>query len=323
MRKRRHHTQHALFTEVKMAATDQNQEWWDLDLRGFTDTEFIHNFRMSRQTFEYLCQRLSARMLRQDTHLRQSIPVSKRVGIGLYWLATGACYRTMSNLFEVAKSTVCSILHEFCFAVRYVLMPEYIKWPRGDDLIQVIEGFRQRWGFPQCAGAVDGSHIPITAPEDNHCDYFNRKDWHSVILQGVVDHKFCVHDARVLKNSEIHTMAERGKLFPPVSIFEHSEFSSLTEEQQYFNERQSRARMTVGCAFGQLKGQWRCLGKRACCTLHNVCEKTWCTVFPPCSQWGSDQVNKEAMSLVFLLLYPFLPATLWSTWTRVMEHCPA
>uniref|UniRef100_A0A3P9DAM7 Putative nuclease HARBI1 n=1 Tax=Maylandia zebra TaxID=106582 RepID=A0A3P9DAM7_9CICH len=262
-----------------MWTRSQNQEWWDLDLRGFTDTEFIHNFRMSRQTFEYLCQRLSARMLRQDTHLRQSIPVSKRVGIGLYWLATGACYRTMSNLFEVAKSTVCSILHEFCFAVRYVLMPEYIKWPRGDDLIQVIEGFRQRWGFPQCAGAVDGSHIPITAPEDNHCDYFNRKDWHSVILQGVVDHKFCftniytewpgsVHDARVLKNSEIHTMAERGKLFPPVSIFEHSEF--LTEEQQYFNERQSRARMTVGCAFGQLKGQWRCLGKRACCTLHNV-----------------------------------------------------
>lgn len=247
--------------------------------------------------------------------------MSKRVGIGLYWLATGACFRTISNLFGVAKSTVCSVVHEFCYAVRQVLMPDYIKWPRGDDLIQVIEGFRQRWGFPQCAGAIDGSHIPIIAPEDNHCDYFNRKGWHSVILQGVVDHQFCftniytgwpgsVHDARVLKNSEVYTKAERGELFPPLSeeimgvdvpvmllgdpayplrnwlLKGYTDTGTLTEEQQYFNLRHSRARMTVECAFGRLKGRWRCLVKRldvdihtvptiisACCTLHNLCEK--------------------------------------------------
>uniref|UniRef100_A0A669CN59 Uncharacterized protein n=1 Tax=Oreochromis niloticus TaxID=8128 RepID=A0A669CN59_ORENI len=245
----------------------RNQEWWDWDVRGFTDTEFIHNFRMSRQTFEYLCQRLSARMLRQDTHLRQSIPVSKRVGIGLYWLATGACYRTMSSLFGVAKSTVCSIVHEFCFAVRYVLMLEYIKWPRGDDLIQVIEGFRQRWGFPQCAGAIDGSHIPITAPEDNHCDYFNRKGWHSVILQGVVTEE--------IMGVEVPVMLLGDPTYPLRSwlLKGYADTGTLTEEQQYFNQRHSR-------------GRWRCLGKRldvdihtvpttiaACCTLHNVCEK--------------------------------------------------
>ena len=38
----------------------------------------------------------------------------------------------------------------------------------------------------QCAGALDGSHIPITPPAHNHTDKFNRKGWNPINLQGVV-----------------------------------------------------------------------------------------------------------------------------------------
>uniref|UniRef100_A0A3Q2P9W2 DDE Tnp4 domain-containing protein n=1 Tax=Fundulus heteroclitus TaxID=8078 RepID=A0A3Q2P9W2_FUNHE len=259
---------------------------------------------------------------RKDTYLRRGIPVSKCVVVGLYWLATGACYRTIANLFGIAKSTVCSLVHDFCKAVRDILMPEYIKLPQGEDLQEVIEirtpRFKHRWGFPQCGGAIDGSHIPIIAPEENHTDYFNRKQWHSVILQGVVDHRFCftniyagwpgsVHDDRVLRTSNVYCLAERGELFPPNTeeimgiqvpimllgdpayplrswlLKGYSDTGALTAEQRCFKERHSRARTTVECAFGRLKGRWRCLGKPldvdsavtnviACCTLHNMCE---------------------------------------------------
>ncbi len=167
-----------------------SQEWWDQDVTGFTEQDFCQNFRMSRNTFHHICQRLSSRLSRRDTSFRRSISLRKQVGVGLYWLATGTGYRTLANLFGIAKSSVCSIVHDFCKAVHHVLMPDYIKLPQGDDLQEVLRGFRQRWGFPQCAGAIDGSHIPVTAPEENHVDYFTRKGWHSVLLQGVVDHQF-------------------------------------------------------------------------------------------------------------------------------------
>ena len=69
------------------------------------------------------------------------------------------------------------------------LLPEYIKIPNGAALTEDTEGFKVDHGFPQCIGTVDGTHILIISPQDCPADYYNRKGWHSIILQGVVDHK--------------------------------------------------------------------------------------------------------------------------------------
>lgn len=49
-----------------------------------------------------------------------------------------------------------------------------------------LNGFAER-GYPLCVGAIDSSHIPIIAPQE---DAAACKGWHSVVLQAVVDHIF-------------------------------------------------------------------------------------------------------------------------------------
>ena len=34
-----------------------------------------------------------------------------------------------------------------------------------------------------CAGAINGPHIPILAPEENQLVYVNRKGYHSIIME--------------------------------------------------------------------------------------------------------------------------------------------
>ena len=82
---------------------------------------------------------------------------------------------------------------------------------------------------PQCVGAVDGCHIPISSPAMNRTDYYNRKGWYSMILQGVVDHSYrfidinvgwpgSVHDAHVFAHSSIYKNITDNNFLPDKSI---------------------------------------------------------------------------------------------------------
>ena len=143
-----------------------SQEWWDQVVAGYTEEEFVQNFRMSRNAFHHICQRLSPRHSRGHTSFRRSIYLRKQVGVGLYWVAMGADYRTLANLFGIAKSSVCAIVHDFCKAVHQILIPDYIKIPQGDYLQEVL-GFRQRfppvcWGDRREQCSVGQNDVKVT-----------------------------------------------------------------------------------------------------------------------------------------------------------------
>ncbi|KAM9424168.1 uncharacterized protein KZ484_010982 isoform 2-T2 [Pholidichthys leucotaenia] len=275
--------------------------WWQHINDNWDDRNWQLNFRMRRTSFMELCDILRPSLIRQRTHYRCPVPVELRVAICLWRLATNLEFRSISHLFGVGISTACIVTQQVVTAINRVMQHLYIKTPSDAELKTIVQGYRDKWRFPQVAGAIDGTHIGILTPADHPADYYNRKGFYSVLLQGVVDHKLkfwdinvgwpgTVHDARVFASSSLYHRGQNGTLLPgwtetfegvdvPLVILGDAAYpllswlmkpfpegSGATWEQTQFNHRLSQARVTVKRAFGRLKGRWRCLLKK--CNAH-------------------------------------------------------
>ncbi|CAM5126002.1 unnamed protein product [Eretmochelys imbricata] len=165
-----------------------------------------------------------------------------------------------------------------------------------------MDGFAPM-GFPNCGGAIDGTHIPILAPDHLANQYVNRKGYFSVVLQALVDHKgrFTdtnvgrlgkVHDAHIFRNSGLFEQLQEGTYFPdqkitvgdvemPIVILGNPGYpllpwlmkpytGSLDSSKEPFNYRLCKCRMVVKYAFGRLKACWRCLLTRLDLSATNI-----------------------------------------------------
>ncbi|XP_075780097.1 uncharacterized protein LOC142827852 [Pelodiscus sinensis] len=141
---------------------DTNSDWWDrIVLERWGDQQWTQNFRMKRDTFLELCEWLAPALCRKDTRMRPAIPLQKRVAIALWKLSMPDSYRSVGSQFSVGRSTIGAVLMQVVKAINRVLLRRVVRLA---DLDAVIQGFGAL-GFPNCGGAIDGTHIPIRAPE--------------------------------------------------------------------------------------------------------------------------------------------------------------
>ncbi|XP_046384664.1 putative nuclease HARBI1 [Ischnura elegans] len=300
------------------------QGFWERDVPAWPEDVFQKTFRLCRETFSIICRDLGETLARQDTQMREAIPVRKKVAIALYFLKSGSDYGVVGMTFGVGRSTVSAIVEEFCAAVRRQYHPR-IRFPATEeDMRATANQFEYRWDFPGVIGAVDGCHIPIKTPSHEGGDYYNYKGWHSIILLAVVDsaYRFTyvnvgypgrVNDAGVLRASALWRKLTSGEIPNHYHLVGDGAFPlgqhMLKPFQQprrpceeLFNYRLSRARMVVENAFGRLKGRWRVLLKAAdvevgklvsivntCCILHNICEANNEPVWPEWIEEANDQ----------------------------------
>lgn len=156
---------------------------------------------------------------------------------------------------------------------------------------------------------MDGCHVYIRAPVDDHTAYINRKNWYSILFQATVDltGKFVEvsvwnvgrdHDAHVFQCSNIFdamdakvwvpgnpTLTLQGFTIPTLIVANaayplHTRLKTphggrLNPEKIHYNRVHNEARSVVGWAFGWLKTQWPghtvCNGGECQCCYMFVC----------------------------------------------------
>ena len=205
----------------------------------------------------------------------------------------------------IATSTAIGVCKDFIQALCQ-LKDQFIKFPTCPAQVrEKIQDFREKSTFPNVVGAIDGTHIPIRAPKENHEDYFNRKHYYSFIVQGIVDASGTYlsvstgfpgsrHDARVLRLSNFWSLAEENTILnmPCMDINGTQIRPLILGDSAYplkswlMRSFQDNGALTAARrhVFGQTKARWRCLHKRidedtikipytvtACCVLRNIC----------------------------------------------------
>ena len=103
------------------------------------------------------------------------------------FLATGDSYLSLSAHFRVGISTIHNIVNKTCLAIWNALSEEVMLIPDLDKWKKVEEGFRMRWRFPNCLGALDSKHIMIKAPPNSGGTFYNYKKHFPTVLLALVD----------------------------------------------------------------------------------------------------------------------------------------
>ncbi|KAG6941319.1 hypothetical protein G0U57_007416 [Chelydra serpentina] len=196
--------------ERQFWARETSTDWWDrIVLQVWDDSQWLQNFCMRKGTFMELCDLLSPALKRLTVH--------KRVAIALWKLATPDSYRSVGNQFGVCKSTVGAAVIQVANAITELLLPRVVTL---GNVQVIVDGFAAM-GFPNCGGVIDGTHIPILAPEHQGSEYINRKGYFSMVLQALVDHKGRFtnisvgwpgkeHDVRIFRNAGLFQSCSKG-----------------------------------------------------------------------------------------------------------------
>lgn len=206
---------------------------------------------MRRLTFEYLLSKIHAVL--DKPHLgRPSISTDKQLLSVLWLLATPdsyryciqtikiydcfvmdsyIIYRSVAYRFNLSKSSLSECLFKITKAIN-TLSKQIIHWPQEQDMPITCTKFKGIVGIDNIIGAIDGTFIPIKAPQLHPEVFRTRKSNYAMTLQAICDStlKFLdcfiaypgtVSDTRIFRNSSIYKniLADPRKYFPNPEMF--------------------------------------------------------------------------------------------------------
>jgi hypothetical protein len=135
---------------------------------------------------------LSPYTKKQDTNMKGAIPIDKAVAIALHRFGYRCTLYMAGHHLGNPPSTSSKFIHNICEVLVTHFYNIYIQIPEGEALQEIRASLESLTGIPYIWGAIDGIHIRFTKkPSEKQvlADYFNCLKFHSILLQGVCDHK--------------------------------------------------------------------------------------------------------------------------------------
>lgn len=255
-------------------------------------------FRVSRKTFDYICN-----LVRQDLVSRppsgliniegRLLTVEKQVAIALRRLASGDPQVSVGEQFGVGQSTVSQVTWRFVESMEE-RGRHHLKWPDVQEMEKVKAGFEQH-GLPNCCGAVDVTHIIMTLPSvESSTDWYDREHNYSMVLQAIVDMDMrfrdiltgwpgSMNDSQLLRNSGFFRLCENGQRlhgpfrrlsqgreirefivgdlgYPLLSwLLTPFQDKDLNDVSRSYNKKHASTASIAERALARLKGTWRIL----------------------------------------------------------------
>ena len=151
--------------------------------------------------------------------------VERQIASPLYYISVGTRYRKKANAFTIPRGLVLLIIRKVSKTIVEFLVKDYMKLPETvAEVKNLTQKFLEHHGFPQCIGAIDGTHIPIRQPNQNYADYINKKGFTSINVQALCNYRYCflnvvvkkpgsVHDSRIFLQSNLNQKL-RDKFVP-------------------------------------------------------------------------------------------------------------
>ena len=278
-----------------------NTGWWDLVWNTYSPDRFKRTFRISRETFDFILNRIRGSLEKQSVN-EDAVPPELRSEVYLNRLGRGDYYYTISELTGLGVPTVCEVVIEVSQAIVENLWDNEVAshFPQNtNELRRKMEEMDEEWQFTCAFAAIDDCHISIKCPAgglESAKEYHNFKTFYSIVMMAMVDAIYIIiwastgfadnaHDYIIFQATDIYAEIVRGNRLPSIAqreakvdipplILGDSAFpfhtwlmkpygnAVLTPEQRYFNYRLSRARMVTEGAYEKLKGSWRVLSRK-------------------------------------------------------------
>jgi len=252
--------------------------------------EFQKLFRLTPTSFKYVYSKIEHHLQPRDTgklrNNRTYVEPIAKLGVLVYFLAQNPTLKACGTQWGVSKPTVSRILRKTASSIKRELYNEHVKWPDEAQQVENAKLFELCRYIPNILAVADGTHIPVKCAAEVTSSYLNRKGWTSLNVMALCDARMrfvyvvsgapgCVHDARVWKNSPLHSALELNQkklpgyfvvgdaAYPTTSYMITGYDVENTPRRVNFGFHLSSVRMVIERCFGKFKSQWRLFGVNA------------------------------------------------------------